>query len=55
MSCCGAWSYEDVDLALLTVPILLAKAEADAAMRVVLEDYSHDATSRNPAPAKTPS
>jgi hypothetical protein len=54
MSCCGAWSYEDVDLALLTVPILLAKAEADAAMRVVLEDYSHDATSRNPAPAKTP-
>jgi len=37
----GAWSFEDVDLAVLTVPTLLSKAEADAAMRVVLEDYGH--------------
>ena len=44
----GAWSYEDVDLAVLTVPTLLSKSEADAAMRVVLEDYGHDATGRNP-------
>jgi hypothetical protein len=44
----GAWSYEDVDLAVLTVPTLLSKAEADAAMRVVLEDYGHYATGRKP-------
>jgi len=44
----GQWSYEDVDLAVLTVPTLLSKAEADAAMRVVLEDYGHYATGRKP-------
>jgi hypothetical protein len=43
----GHWSYEDVDLAVLTVPTLLSKAEADAAMRVV-EDYGHYATGRKP-------
>jgi hypothetical protein len=44
----GSWSFEDVDLAVLTVPTLLSKAEADAAMRVVLEDYGHYATGRKP-------
>jgi hypothetical protein len=44
----GTWSYEDVDLAVLTVPTLLSKSEADAAMRVVLEDYGHYATGRKP-------
>jgi hypothetical protein len=44
----GHWSYEDVDLAVLTIPTLLSKAEADAAMRVVLEDYGHYATGRKP-------
>lgn len=44
----GQWSFEDVDLAVLTVPTLLSKAEADAAMRVVLEDYGHYATGRKP-------
>jgi hypothetical protein len=44
----GRWSFEDVDLAVLTVPTLLSKAEADAAMRVVLEDYGHYATGRKP-------
>jgi hypothetical protein len=44
----GVWSYENVDLAVLTVPTLLSKAEADAAMRVVLEDYGHYATGRKP-------
>jgi hypothetical protein len=44
----GSWSYEDVDLAILTVPTLLSKSEADAAMRVVLEDYGHYATGRKP-------
>jgi hypothetical protein len=42
----GQWSFEDVDLAVLTVPTLLSKSEADAAMRVVLEDYGHYATGR---------
>jgi hypothetical protein len=32
----------------LTVPTLLSKSEADAAMRVVLEDYGHYATGRKP-------
>jgi hypothetical protein len=32
----------------LTVPTLLSKAEADAAMRAVLEDYGHYATGRKP-------
>jgi hypothetical protein len=32
----------------LTVPTLLSKTEADAAMRVVLEDYGHYATGRKP-------
>jgi hypothetical protein len=50
----GHWSYEDVDLAVLTVPTLLSKAEADAATRVVLEDYGHHATGRKPRQAKTP-
>jgi hypothetical protein len=51
----GHWSYEDVDLAVLTVPTLLSKAEADAAMRVVLEDYGHYATGRKPRErARTP-
>jgi hypothetical protein len=44
----GHWSNEDVDLAILTVPTLLSRAEADAAMRVVLEDYGHYATGRKP-------
>ena len=44
----GDWCYEDVDLAVLTVPTLLSKSEADAAMRVVLEDYGHYATARKP-------
>jgi hypothetical protein len=39
---------EDGDQAVLTVPSLLSKAEADAAMRVVLEDYGHYATGRKP-------
>jgi hypothetical protein len=44
----GTWSFEDVDLAVLTVPTLLSKAQADAAMRIVLEDYGHYATGRKP-------
>jgi hypothetical protein len=41
----GHWSYEDVDLAVLTVPTLLSKSEADAAMRgedalLVLDEFS---------------
>ena len=47
-STAAAGRYEDVDLAVLTVPTLLSKSEADAAMRVVLEDYGHYATGRKP-------
>jgi hypothetical protein len=44
----GAWSFEDVDLAVLTIPTLLSKSEADAAVRILLEDYGHYATGRKP-------
>jgi hypothetical protein len=44
----GTWSYEDVDLAVLTVPTLLDKAVADATTRIVLEDYGHYAVGRKP-------
>jgi hypothetical protein len=44
----GTWSFENVDLAVLTVPTLLSKSQADAAMRIVLEDYGHYATGRKP-------
>jgi hypothetical protein len=44
----GIWSYEDVDLAVLTVPTLLDKNVADATTRIVLEDYGHYAVGRKP-------
>jgi hypothetical protein len=49
----GIWSYEDVDLAVLTVPTLLDKAVADATTRIVLEDYGHYAVAANPVRART--
>jgi hypothetical protein len=44
----GHWSYEDVDLAVLTVPTLLSKSEADAPCGWCWEDYGHYATGRKP-------
>jgi hypothetical protein len=44
----GAWSFEDVDLAVITVPSLAAPTDADAALRVLLADYGHYVMTRKP-------
>lgn len=44
----GAWSYEDVDLAVLTIPSLAAPSDADSAIRVLMADYSHYVMARKP-------
>src|SRR5215216_1527647 len=42
----GCWGLEDVDLAVLTVPTIASRTDADAAVRLVLEDLGHFATKR---------
>jgi hypothetical protein len=42
----GCWSFEDVDLAILTIPTIASRQDADAAVRLVLEDLGHFATRR---------
>jgi hypothetical protein len=42
----GCWGLEDVDLAVLTIPTIASRADADAAVRLVLEDLGHFATKR---------
>jgi hypothetical protein len=42
----GCWALEDVDLAVLTIPTIASRADADAAVRLVLEDMGHFATRR---------
>jgi hypothetical protein len=42
----GCWALEDVDLAVLTIPTIASRADADAAVRLVLEDLGHFATRR---------
>jgi hypothetical protein len=42
----GAWSFEDCDVALLTVPTLVKPKDADAAMRILLSDYGQYITTR---------
>jgi hypothetical protein len=37
----GAWSYEDCDLAVITVPSMVASLDADACLRVLLSDVGH--------------
>jgi hypothetical protein len=44
----GRWGLEDVDLAMLTIPTIASRTDADAAVRLVLEDLSHFATRRKP-------
>jgi hypothetical protein len=44
---CG-WSFEDVDFAYLRAPYLAGREDADAACRLLLEDYAHYATLRKP-------
>jgi len=42
----GRWGLEDVDLAILTIPTIASRQDADAAVRLVLEDLGHFATRR---------
>jgi hypothetical protein len=42
----GCWALEDVDLAVLTIPTIASRQDADAAVRLVLEDLAHFATRR---------
>jgi hypothetical protein len=42
----GCWGLEDVDLAVLTIPTIASRTDADAAVRLVLEDVGHFATRR---------
>jgi hypothetical protein len=42
----GSWGLEDVDLAVLTIPTIASRSDADAAVRLVLEDLGHFATRR---------
>jgi hypothetical protein len=42
----GRWGLEDVDLAILTIPTIASRNDADAAVRLVLEDLGHFATRR---------
>jgi hypothetical protein len=42
----GCWGLEDVDLAVLTIPTVASRTDADAAVRLVLEDLGHFATHR---------
>jgi hypothetical protein len=42
----GCWGFEDVDLAVLTIPTIASRQDADAAVRLVLEDLGHFATRR---------
>jgi len=42
----GRWGLEDVDLAVLTIPTIASRTDADAAVRLILEDLGHFATRR---------
>src|SRR5215208_803383 len=42
----GCWALEDVDLAVVTIPTIASRSDADAAVRLVLEDLGHFATRR---------
>jgi hypothetical protein len=42
----GRWGLEDVDLAVLTIPTIASRTDADAAVRLLLEDLGHFATKR---------
>jgi hypothetical protein len=37
----GGWSFEDVDLAIVTVPTMAVPKDADAMLRILLVDYGH--------------
>jgi hypothetical protein len=42
----GGVSFEDVDVVVMTLPSLVARRDAEAAVRVLLEDFGHHAAAR---------
>jgi hypothetical protein len=44
----GGWSFEDVDFAYFRAPYLAQRKDADACLRLLLEDFAHYATLRKP-------
>jgi hypothetical protein len=44
----GAWSWEDADAAVVTVPSMVASLDADACLRVLLSDVGHFTMARKP-------
>src|ERR687892_644956 len=44
----GGWSFEDVDFAYFRAPYLAQRDDADACMRLLLEDFAHYAILRKP-------
>src|SRR5213592_2378670 len=44
----AGWSFEDVDFAYFRAPYLAGRHDADACMRLLLEDFAHYATLRKP-------
>jgi hypothetical protein len=47
------WSFENVDFAYFRAPYLAERDDADACMRLLLEDFAHYATLRSLAAART--
>jgi hypothetical protein len=45
----GTWSYDDADLAVLSLPVLAAREDASAAFRLLLEDLGHYGVARKTA------
>ena len=43
----GSWSYDQADLAVLSLPVLAAREDASAAFRLLLEDLGHYGVARN--------
>ncbi|MDP9209651.1 MAG: hypothetical protein M3O65_14420, partial [Actinomycetota bacterium] len=37
----GAWSYDEADIAVMSLPVLAAREDAEAAFRLLLEDLGH--------------
>src|SRR6266545_3520028 len=44
----AGWSFEDVDFGYFRAPYLAGREDADACMRLLLEDFAHYATLRKP-------
>jgi hypothetical protein len=44
----AGWSFEDVDFAYFRAPYLAGREDAEACMRLLLEDFAHYATLRKP-------